>query len=88
MFNKIILFVKSILIVIGISIIIYLTFIIITNIPEIFKEEVYYYECVDTFGNEVICEKVYKDYGNMWGIMEDGTAIKLTKAQKINIENN
>lgn len=50
---------------------------------EIFKEEHYYYECIDTFGNEVICEKIYNSYGQLWGITSDGTAVQITKGKKV-----
>ena len=52
-------------------------------IPELFKEEQYYYECIDTFGNSVICEKIYNSYGQLWGITEDGTEIPIAKGKKI-----
>ena len=52
-------------------------------IPELFKEEQYYYECIDTFGNSVICEKIYNSYGQLWGITEDGTAIQIARGKKI-----
>lgn len=75
---------------IAILMIIVFSIIIIKNIPkifaEMFKEEQYYYECIDTFGNDVICEKVYNSYGQLWGITADGTAIQITKGKKIIVE--
>lgn len=67
-----------------------LSVIVVKNIPkivkEMFKEEQYYYECIDTFGNDVICEKIYNSYGQLWGIMEDGTAVQISKGKKIIVE--
>lgn len=71
-------------------IIIVLSVIFIKNLPkiftEMFREEQYYYECIDTFGNDVICEKIYNSYGQLWGITADGTAIQITKGKKIIME--
>lgn len=71
-------------------IIIVLSVIIIKDIPkiftEMFKEERYYYECIDTFGNDVICEKIYNSYGQLWGITADGTSVQITKGKKIIVE--
>lgn len=71
-------------------IIIVLSVIFIKNLPKIFtgmfREEKYYYECIDTFGNDVICEKIYNSYGQLWGITADGTAIQITKGKKIIME--
>lgn len=71
-------------------IIIVLSVIIIKDIPkiftEMFKEEQYYYECIDTFGNDVICEKIYNSYGQLWGITADGTSVQITKGKKIIVE--
>lgn len=83
-------FLKGLIIGIVVFMIIVFSIIIIKNIPkifaEMFKEEQYYYECIDTFGNDVICEKIYNSYGQLWGIMEDGTAVQISKGKKIIVE--
>lgn len=80
-------FFKGLIVGTVIFIIITLSIIIMKNIPkifaEIFKEEQYYYECIDTFGNSVICEKIYNSYGQLWGITADGTAVQISKGKKI-----
>ena len=37
----------------------------------------------DMFGNNVICEKIYNSYGQLWGITSDGTAIQITSGRKV-----
>lgn len=46
------------------------------------KKEVYY-ECKDMFGNNVVCEKIYNSYGQLWGITSDGTAVQITSGRKV-----
>lgn len=70
---------KILKVILSIVIIFIIIKIAIIAIPE----EQYYYECIDTFGNSVICEKIYNSYGQLWGITSDGTAIQITKGKKI-----
>lgn len=81
---------KGFIVGIVIAVIIALSIIIMKNIPqifaEIFKQEQYYYECIDTFGNNVKCEKIYNSYGQLWGITADGTAVQISKGKKIIME--
>lgn len=41
------------------------------------------FECVDYFGNTVYCDTIFSEYGEMRGIQEDGTTIKITSYKKV-----
>lgn len=41
------------------------------------------YECTDSFGNIVYCRKVILNYGQTYGITDDGTVIKINQCKKI-----
>lgn len=74
---------KVLIFIIAIVMIFIMIKMIISIMPELFKEERYYYECIDTFGNSVVCEKIYNSYGQLWGITQDGTAVQITKGKKV-----
>lgn len=47
------------------------------------QSQEYSYECVDSFGNTVYCEKVYLNYGQTYGITEDGITIQIKQYKKV-----
>lgn len=42
-----------------------------------------YYRCVDYFGNIVYCDIILKERGEVYGVQEDGTTIKITSYKMV-----
>ena len=41
------------------------------------------YKCIDTFGDTVYCERLYRSRDGVYGITDDGTTIKVTQYKKL-----
>lgn len=41
------------------------------------------YECTDVFGNTIYCKTIRGNHGNIWGIMQDGTMVKILRYKEI-----
>lgn len=42
-----------------------------------------YYICTDEQGNEITCIDIDNEKGTYWGILEDGTHIKITSYKRV-----
>lgn len=42
-----------------------------------------YYICIDEQGNEITCIDIDNEKGTYWGILEDGTHIKITSYKRV-----
>lgn len=71
----------SITTIVSIIALIIVSFTLINRIID--QQHIICYECVDILGNTVYCEKVYLNYGQTYGITEDGIIIQIKQYKKV-----